>query len=127
MRLQYEPQGVRFQSTGTRSLDIPADAFAGALDNFLQNALQKRRSRPALSILAELSVGGAGARLAVEDDGERVDTRIARELFNSPVASRNGLGIGLYQANRLAVARCVKLGLACNEPGRVRFEAGYEA
>ena len=49
------------------------------------------------------------------------------KLFDSPVTSRNGLGIGLYQANQLANACGVKLGLVRNEPGKVRFEARFKA
>lgn len=127
MRLQYEPQGVRFNAAGSGTMNIPADAFASALDNFLQNALQKRRSRPALAIVAEMSVDETTAKLVVEDDGDVVDAEVARKLFDSPVASRNGLGIGLYQANQLAKACGVHLGLGRNEPGNVRFEARFEA
>ncbi len=127
MRLQYEPQGVRFDASGSGTMDIPADAFASALDNFLQNALQKRKSQPALGIRAEISVDESTATLAVEDDGEVVDDQVARKLFENPVTSRNGLGIGLYQANQLAKACGVKLGLVRNEPGKVRFEARFAA
>jgi signal transduction histidine kinase len=127
MRVQYEPQGVRFKSTGTRTLDIPADAFASALDNFLQNALQKRKSWPGLAVLAEITVQDSVVTLAVEDDGDPVDPEVLRSLLEHPVASHNGLGIGLYQAAQLALTRGMKVQLACNEPGRVRFEARYEA
>jgi C4-dicarboxylate-specific signal transduction histidine kinase len=127
MRVQYEPQGVHFKSTGTRAQEIPADAFASALDNFLQNALQKRKSWPALAVLVEITVEDAVVTLAVEDDGDPVDPEVLRSLWEHPVASHNGLGIGLYQAAQLAFTRGMKVQLACNEPGGVRFEARYEA
>jgi hypothetical protein len=46
---------------------------------------------------------------------------LARDLFRGPVASETGLGIGLYQAERLLEQAGLTLSLAINEPGRVCF------
>jgi C4-dicarboxylate-specific signal transduction histidine kinase len=123
IRVQYEPQGVCFVTVGSEPLAIAADVFSSVADNFLQNALQKRKSRPALAIMAEIRVQAQTLTLAVEDDGEPVEAEVLRNMFEHPVASRNGLGIGLHQAARMARARGIHLDLAVNQPGRVRFEA----
>jgi hypothetical protein len=46
---------------------------------------------------------------------------IAGALLRAPVASRAGLGIGLYQSARLAEASGYRLELASNRDGEVCF------
>jgi C4-dicarboxylate-specific signal transduction histidine kinase len=58
----------------------------------------------------------------VTDAGTPVPPAVARNLFDVPVPSKTGLGIGLYQAARQAAKHGYRLALAVNEPGRVRFE-----
>jgi sensor histidine kinase regulating citrate/malate metabolism len=64
-------------------------------------------------------------RFGIEDDGDPVEAGIAGQLFAGPVASRNGLGIGLYQMGRLAAASGMRLHLDENRRGKVRFELVY--
>jgi C4-dicarboxylate-specific signal transduction histidine kinase len=125
MRLQYEPQGVRFEARGDEPLAIPADALSSIIDNFLQNALQKRGHRPKLAIVAQIDIQADHVTLTIEDDGDPVEADVMRDLFEHPVPSRNGLGIGLHQAARLARACGIQVGLATNRSGCVRFEARF--
>ncbi|MEJ2481157.1 MAG: hypothetical protein P8Y78_13545, partial [Acidihalobacter sp.] len=55
------------------------------------------------------------------DSGAAVAPDIAAQLLHEPVDSANGLGVGLYQAGRLAARNGFDLRLAHNEPGHVCF------
>ena len=126
LRAQYASQGVRFADAGRLDgIAIPAAMFSGVADNLLQNALQKRRTAAGLAIRVGVFFDQNELRLDVADDGDPVDAEIARQLFQSPVASKNGLGIGLYQMGQLAAKHGTRLQLAENERGRVRFELRY--
>ena len=60
--------------------------------------------------------------MTVCDDGGELDAALAAQLLSAPVPSDNGLGIGLYQAERLARQQGYQLALTSNQPGRVCFE-----
>jgi len=64
---------------------------------------------------------GEGVVLRVRDSGSAVPPQTADALMRAPVASRAGLGIGLYQAARQAQAQGYRLALEKNEDGDVRF------
>jgi signal transduction histidine kinase len=100
--------------------EIPGSLFTSVVENLVQNALNKRRVDPALTITVTLDTAPAIA-LAVCDDGEPLAEDTARQLFRAPVASATGLGIGLYQAARQAELAGYRLTLLANEPGRVCF------
>ena len=123
-RFAYEP--VTFLESGlTPDSDgkLPAELFDSVSDNLLQNALHKRRLTPGLSITITLRARGGGYALAICDDGEPVAESVAQRLFESPVSSsKTGLGVGLYQAGRLARDRRYEIRLASNEQGSVCFE-----
>ena len=123
-RYAYEP--VTFLETGLTPESegmLHAELFDSVSDNLLQNALQKRRLAPGLSITITLLSGDHGAILTVCDDGDPVDPEVAQRLFQAPASSsRTGLGVGLYQASRFAREREYVLRMAVNEPGRVCFE-----
>jgi sensor histidine kinase regulating citrate/malate metabolism len=59
--------------------------------------------------------------LTVTDSGAPAPEHVARNLFQSPVASDFGLGVGLYQAARQAARSGFRLALPENQPGRVTF------
>ena len=65
---------------------------------------------------------GENPALTVCDDGEAIPDEVVASLFRAPVASRTGLGIGLYQAARHAEFYGYELRVAGNETGRVCFE-----
>jgi signal transduction histidine kinase len=59
--------------------------------------------------------------LRVRDTGSAVPPEIQPALLRAPVNSHGGLGIGLYQAARLAESRGYRLILETNRDGDVCF------
>lgn len=100
---------------------LPAGLFNHVAENLLANALDKRRAEPGLEVTVGLRAGAAGAELDVCDNGAAIPPALAADLLRGPVASNSGLGIGLYQAARLAELSAYRLSLAVNEAGRVCF------
>lgn len=127
LRLQYQDQGIRFEAVGDlNGVVLPSDLFNHVAENLLQNALDKRRGNPQLSIDARIEASrGAGtdgqATLSVCDDGAAIPARIANDLFAGPVQSENGYGIGLYQSARQAELAGYRLELLSNRQGGVCF------
>jgi C4-dicarboxylate-specific signal transduction histidine kinase len=68
-----------------------------------------------------LSCNRQGCVLTVCDNGDPLPQDLTRQLFEAPVASNSGLGVGLYQAARFAREQGYVLRLASNERGRVCF------
>lgn len=99
---------------------LPADLFESAAENFLQNALEKRKLANNLRISVGLQWKD-GFALSVCDDGTPVPDALAAQLFNSPVQSNSGLGVGMYQVARFAREQGYQIALSSNEQGRVCF------
>ena len=59
--------------------------------------------------------------LTVCDTGAAVPKAIAAQLFDAPVSSHTGLGVGLYHAARQAADLGYRLRLVANEQGIVCF------
>ncbi len=121
LRQRHGHEGLRFV-IGNIPADaqLPLELFDSIAENLLQNAFSKKRRDPGLTITVNLTWSGA-AGLAVGDDGSPVPNDVAARLFVAAVPSANGLGVGLYQAARLAEGVGYKLSLAANEPGNVVF------
>jgi signal transduction histidine kinase len=113
---------IRFDANLGSDPTVPRDLFDSVAENLLENARSKRLSEPGITISVHLEAGNGAAHLRVSDDGSRIDTDTARMLFKSPVSSRNGLGIGLYQAARQARQWGYELTLAANQPHDVAFD-----
>ena len=62
-----------------------------------------------------------GGTLTVCDNGAAVSDSVVEQLFDNPVQSHTGLGIGLFQAAKQALQAGYRLALAANEPGMVCF------
>ena len=122
LQQRYAHEAVNFESDALPEKSVvPTDLFDRAAENFLQNALHKRRTTPTLKITARLAFEN-GPVLSVWDSGEPLSEALAYNLFSAPVPSMQGLGVGLYQAARQAIALGYKLGLSSNVRGRVCFE-----
>lgn len=116
-------QGVACQGTLEETgLEVPRDVLDSVLDNLLDNARHKVAAGRAARIELSAAFGDGRVEVSVTDDGEPLEPTLARALFQQPVASATGLGVGLYQAARQAQRAGGELRLAQNEPGRVRFE-----
>jgi signal transduction histidine kinase len=122
LKQRFMHERVEFEETALPSVGaLPAELFESVAENLLQNALEKRKLEPQLRISVGLRWEG-GFALTVRDDGQPVPAAIAQQLFESPVTSRSGLGVGLYQVARFARQNGYQLRLASNERGKVSFE-----
>lgn len=119
-RQRFEADGVEFVADRCLSdAMLPRTLYDSVADNLVQNALDKRLREPGIQIRVALEDGGAS--LVVSDTGSPVPAALAAGLFSAPVASDNGLGIGLYHAARQAEAMGYQLTLENNAAGEVAF------
>jgi len=122
---QYSAEGVEFTAaplpSGTR---VPRVLFDNVADNLIRNALAKRAGADdTLAVRVRFDVG-AELQLRVCDSGMAIPAELADTLLRTPAASGAGLGIGLYQAARLAESRGFRLSLESNRDGQVCFVLG---
>jgi sensor histidine kinase regulating citrate/malate metabolism len=123
LRQRYAHRNIDF-AQGSRSIggELPGDLFNSVAENLIENALNKAKNEPGLHISATFSSQGRTHSLQVCDDGSAIRASVVETLFNGPVRSHTGLGIGLYQAARQAEKLGYRLAIAGNERGRVCFE-----
>lgn len=100
---------------------LPQDLFDSVLDNLLGNALRKRQHDKTVMVGVRLECAVAGISLNVCDSGAAAPDAVAIHLFDAPVDSQSGLGIGLYQAAKQAAQQGYTLRLASNRDGEVCF------
>lgn len=120
LQTRYEHDDVRFFADVVDVTPLPQDLFDSVADNLLTNALRKRQSEPGIAVEVRLTLYPM-VNLTVTDRGAPAPEHVARNLFQSPVASDFGLGVGLYQAARQAARVGFRLELSDNQPGRVAF------
>lgn len=118
---RYGGQHVELIGAAPPDAHINAELFDSVADNLLQNALRKRSGPVPVNVSIEL-VEMRGPGLRVCDDGEAVAPGLVEQLFERPVASKSGLGIGLYQASAQARQHGYGLRLTENRDGAVCFE-----
>jgi hypothetical protein len=122
LQQRYAHERVVFQAaTIDPTVQLPADLFDRVAENCLQNALEKRVDGKPPEIVVSFDCEAA-PRLRVCDSGQPLPDTLTRTLLIAPVASRHGLGVGLYQAARQAAGLGYALTLASNLPGKVCFE-----
>ena len=102
-------------------LPIVEALFDSAAENLIRNAVRKRLNEPGMIVEASLKCSGGVIEFAVQDSGAEIAEDTARQLFHSPVASRDGLGIGLFQLKEQAQQLGYHVLLDCNRAGCVRF------
>ena len=118
----YSHPAVKYEAEVVNdAAPVPRDLFETSADNLINNALEKRKLDPSVTVSVRLYCG-AEVRFTVEDTGKAVPANVVRGLFQGPVPSETGYGIGLYQLARQAQATGFHLRLSSNEPGAVRFE-----
>ena len=121
LRARYESRAVKFASIGDLSCKLPGSLFDSAAENLLQNALDKRAGETDIEIAVTLDTTQQMPALVVSDSGSAVPIAKAADVGQRPVASENGLGIGLYQLARIAVMANYTLELTDNREGSVCF------
>jgi signal transduction histidine kinase len=117
----YQGQNLDFAAADLDpQMQVPKALFDSVADNLLQNAIAKRAASLDVRIRVSLQCTG-GPQLRVQDSGAAVPAEVANSLLRAPVRSSTGLGIGLYQAARLAEKSGYVLALAENRDGCVCF------
>jgi len=117
---QYRGEGVEFGAAPPAGVRLPRSLFDSVADNLIRNALAKRADDDAVRVRISLDCAGP-LTLRVCDSGAPVPVELAGTLLRAPVSSRGGLGIGLYQAARLAEASGYRVELESNRAGEVCF------
>lgn len=122
LRERYGDSAVRWEAKGpTAGIQVPRGLFDSVAENLLQNALAKQRREDGVTVTAEIGIRDGLGYFTVRDDGAPLAPELAERLFRQPVASEDGLGIGLYHAARQAEEMGFHLQLASNAAGYVRF------
>ncbi len=120
---RYYKSQIEFDSQiETDNILIPEDLFDNVSENLLQNALNKRKREPTLKIRVLLTINKRGLKFTVCDNGSAIPEKIAQQLFCEPIPSRDGFGIGLYQAVKQLAHTGYQLQLCENVDGEVCFE-----
>jgi len=120
LRERYAEHYVSFLTTEIAKIDVDAELLDSALENLLQNAIEKRKMDTAISISVEIS-GAQGVTIEVTDTGKPMPQYVAEHLFKKQVSSENGLGVGLFHAAKQAQQSGYQLSLIENRQGAVRF------
>ncbi len=114
---RYAHAGIEWHGAPHPEETLPRALFDRVAENLLQNALSKRQRESGLAIA--VMFGEAG--LSVSDNGSAMPPEVAEGVLSAPVASHDGLGVGLYHAARQAEALGYRLALVENRPGCVLF------
>ena len=122
-RLQdrHANNGIKWFEELHGDTELPSAMFDSIAENLLQNALSKRQHESGIEISVKLTVDRNSPIFSVRDSGQAISPPIAESLFQAPVPSEHGLGIGLYHAAKQAEESGYALSLAENLPGAVSF------
>jgi signal transduction histidine kinase len=118
---RYAGRKIEFQADGNgKDLKVPAELFDRVADNLIENAFNKDPAGPGVEVRVTLSAERGGT-LAVCDSGAAIAKDVADRLFEAPVASQTGFGIGLYHSARQAAQLGYRLAIVSNRAGTVCF------
>jgi signal transduction histidine kinase len=120
MKQRHLENNIEFLSGQLPKIEVDVEVLDSVIDNLLQNAIEKSKNEPGLSIQVEIGVSDV-LNIEVCDDGKAMPEIIAEQLFKKHISSENGLGIGLYHAARQADRVGYLLTLVENRDGAVRF------
>lgn len=123
LKARYRKSNLEFfNNTNTENVLVPEDLFDNVSENLLQNALTKRKREPGLQIRVELQINKRHVQFTVCDDGSPIPEEIYASLLTQPVSSRDGFGIGLYQAVKQLAHTGYSLKIVDNSAKQVCFE-----
>ena len=105
-------QDIDFVNELEHARAIPVELFDTVAENLIENARFKRQTQAGIRITVRLHGDDQRIALQVSDDGSPIADEIKHSLFSGPMESASGLGIGLYQAARLAQDMGYQLALA---------------
>lgn len=122
LKSRYHGREIQFSGDPKPNIEIDTDVFDTVLENLLENARSKRRSRPETKIIASIRLEKKQITITVCDDGDPVPASKTNALFKQILPSKNGYGIGLYQSAQLAKKNGYQLELINNTPSDVCFQ-----
>ncbi len=123
LHARYRKSQIDFNNyVDDENILIPEDLFDNVAENLLQNALMKRKREPELKIEVSLYVKQRNLRLTVFDNGSAIPNAIFDNLFNQPVPSKDGFGIGLYHVVKHLIHTGYDLTITENTANNVCFE-----
>jgi signal transduction histidine kinase len=126
LKQRHQESNIEFLAPQIPKMEVDAEVLDSVIDNLLQNAIEKAKNQPGLSIQAEIGVSDV-LSIEVCDSGRAMPNLIAEQLFKKHINSENGLGIGLYHAARQASQAGYSLSLVENSDGAVRFRLSPQA
>jgi len=109
---------INYRSDIQLDHSIPLDLFDSVINNLIANALSKEEVE---KVIVDLTSNQQMILITVCDDGLPVKKDLENLLFNKPVSSGQGMGIGLYQSAFMASTFNFELELANNMDGNVCF------
>jgi signal transduction histidine kinase len=121
LRRLHTEAGVALHAAIDADTEIPVELFDSVTENLLENIRDKTHAEGPLRIEIDLIANGAGVRLEIRDNGGAIAPDKAELILREPMDSESGLGIGLYQAARLAESLGYVLELDSNRDGAVSF------
>ena len=123
LQTRYSGDTVQFADMLEENRDglVPREVFDTVVENLIENARYKQSLNRNVEIGTRISGSNGQVQLDVVDTGDAMPAEKARQLFSGAVDSAQGLGVGLYQAARMAARYDYELALVDNVPGRVRF------
>lgn len=127
LQTRNSDEDIIFQADIEDDLLIPVELFDSAVENLLENIRCKRQLESDITVTVRLCCDATNTVLSVCDDGSRIPPELAHALFNDPIKSVTGLGIGLFQVAKQAQANGYRLTLANNDDGQVCIELRKQA
>lgn len=121
LKSRYHGRDIQFEGRLAGASQVPAAMLDSVAENLLDNAIKKRQQEPDTRIRVGFSAAEPIA-LTVWDSGSAIPGSVARRLFERPVDSETGLGVGLFQAQREALQHGYRISLKANRDGEVCFE-----
>jgi len=129
LKARYRKHPIDFSiNIDIENVLVPEDLFDNVVENLLQNAIMKSKREPDLQIEVSLSIEHNESKrkrllkLTVCDDGSAIPPEIIENLLSQPVPSRDGFGIGLYQAAKQLKHSGYELTISQNFENQVCFE-----
>lgn len=121
LKVRYNGRNIEFIEEIDSDPEVAVDVFDSIVENLLENARSKRILQPDIEITVQLQCKEKTLQLSVIDTGSAIDESITAAMFNQPLDSEDGFGIGLYQSCQQAKNINLKLELEENIEGRVSF------
>ena len=109
---------ITYHQEITKDHAIPPDLFDSVINNLLSNALNKPSTQ---QVIIDVLSNNEMIIVTICDDGKKMSEELENELFNKPVSSGQGMGIGLYQSAFMARTFNYELEIANNSEGKVCF------